>query len=120
MTIEKLGGFDQEGKLPSIYDSSLKVLTDGGLENDEARELILMCVERFQSEGITNLLNQAFIEYLNQNPVKDRRLDDDDIELIYEKLAEIIQGKLRGEPGKEPKLIYTSPGGIKITESSKN
>lgn len=119
MPIEKQEELDQGEQLPSIYDSSIKVLTDGGLDNDSARDLIVKCYERFRKEVTPSMITNAWVEYIRQNPVEGRDLDDDDEEIIFTQLAKNIQDKFSSKPGKGPKIIYKG-GGINITESSNN
>ncbi|HBB37482.1 MAG: hypothetical protein UX02_C0001G0383 [Candidatus Moranbacteria bacterium GW2011_GWC1_45_18] len=119
MPIEKQEKLDQEEKLPAIYDKSIKVLTDGGLDNDSARELIVGCYEKFQKQVTPGMIISAWLEYIQQNPVEGKDLDDEDDNLIIAQLAKIIQEKFSSKAGKAPKIIYKG-GGINITESSNN
>jgi len=107
-------------KFPEGYDKAMCILIEGGLSQKEANELIVDCANKFALCDIEEFLDPALSEYLKQNPPKGKALDRKDIEMIEDALAKMLLSKLKTKSGTEPNILYTGPGGVKLTENSNN
>jgi len=111
---------NSEGKLPTIYDRSIKVMTDGGVSFDEACSMIEKTHEKFHREVEPQIIARAIVQTIQDMPRDGSQLNDEDIQKIASRISFEIQRQFASDPKKEEKTIFRGSGGIDLKESSNN
>ena len=119
MPIEKQD-IDQEGQLPSIYNRSIKILTEGGVNIQQAYEIIERCHDRFHKEAKPKIIEQALFRVLDELCNTPGVKLAGKIDAILAKTQFEIERSFVSSPDAEEKTIYRGPGGVELKESSNN
>jgi hypothetical protein len=120
MPIENPEEIDDEKEPSSIYDRSIRILGEGGIDPEEAYKIIDKLHEEFHGRVKANIIEQAAERALDES----KNLKSDDILRVFRE--EVIRARrkinrsLRSGPDKEERIIYRGPGGEEIKESSNN
>lgn len=119
MLIEKQE-IDPDENLPAIYDRSIRILADGGVDLQQAYEIIEKCHNRFHTEVKPKIIEQALFRVLDElcNTPGVRLAGK--IDMIMAKTQFEIERSFVSEPDKEERTIYRGPGGVELKESSHN
>lgn len=122
MPIEKVKDYEKmvdEGRLPAIFDKSIKILVDGGIDHQDAKEIIAKCREKFRLNTMPAMIEKALKTEI-QKRLDENNFSVEDIQDMASKISSEIQSQFVGDPTREEKTIYRGPGGIELKESSNN
>jgi hypothetical protein len=122
MTIEKAKDYEKmvdEGQLPAIFDESIKILVDGGIDPRDAKVIIAKCQEKFRLKIIPEMIEKALIAEIHSR-LDENNFSIEDIESMASKISFEIQRQFVSDQKNEEKTVYKGPGGIELKESSYN
>ena len=120
MPIENTEEINGEKELSSIYDRTIKILGEGGIDPEEAYRIIEKLHEEFHGRVKSDIIEQAAERAVNES----KNLKKEDILKVLGNAAARVRREinrsLKSEPDKEERIIYRGPGGVEIKESSNN
>jgi len=102
------------------YADVKNILIDGGVNIQDADEIIRQCHEKFHREIKPKILEEAVQKALEDLCKIPGVKVGDKIDAVIEKTVFEVEKSFVGDPEKEEKTIYRGPGGIELKENSNN